>query len=498
MNYKKFESTELKKTTLNKVGPKINTTENKNSKVLETIEKSIEKSGLRDGMTISFHHHLREGDVVFVSVMKAIQKKNIKNLTIAPSSLTNTMNDIVIECIQDGTVSNITSSGMRGKLGEFISNGGMKKPVVLRSHGNRPRAIESGELMIDVAFLAVPTTDDYGNANGVNGNTVFGSLGYAKLDAQYANQVVLLTDNIVPYPNVPISIPQTQVDYIVKVDSIGDSNKIGEGATRFTKDPKELKIAENVKNVIIHSELFQNSFSFQTGTGGAALAVTRYLKEEMINNNIKASFCLGGITQPIVELLEEGLVEKVLDVQDFDKSAAEGMRRNINQQEIDASFYANPHNKGAVVDKLDIVVLSALEIDTDFNVNVMTGSDGVLRGAIGGHQDAAMAKLTIISAPLTRGRIPTVVNKVGTIVTPGESIDVLVTEIGIAVNPLRKDLLHILKDIPALNIFSIEELQKRAEKIVGKPEKLEFTDRIVAYVEYRDGSLIDEVRKIKN
>jgi citrate lyase subunit alpha/citrate CoA-transferase len=56
-------------------------------------------------------------------------------------------------------------------------------------------------------------------------------------------------------------------------------------------------------------------------------------------------------------------------------------------------------------------MLSALEIDTDFNVNVMTGSNGVLRGASGGHSAAAGADLTIITAPLVRGRIPCVVEK---------------------------------------------------------------------------------------
>ncbi|MGX7025205.1 citrate lyase subunit alpha [Vagococcus hydrophili] len=498
---KKYETTfstvELPSVEVNRVAPKVTTVTNKMEKVLPTIKEAVEKTGLKDGMTISFHHHLREGDFVFNQVMAVIKEMGIKDLTLAPSSLTNVMNEMVIECIKAGIVSHITSSGMRGSLGEFISRGGMENPVILRSHGNRPRAIESGEIKIDVAFLGVPTTDNYGNANAVYGKSVFGSLGYAKVDAQYADKVVLITDNLVPYPNTPISIPQTQVDYIVEVDAIGNPDKIGAGATRFTKDPKELKIAETVKDVIVNSPYFKEGFSFQTGTGGAALAVTRYLKEEMKAKDIKASFALGGITKPTVELLEEGLVAKVLDVQDFDKGAAEGMAQFENQQEIDASFYAGPHNKGAVVNQLDVVILSALEIDTQFNVNVMTGSDGVLRGAIGGHQDAATAKLTIISAPLVRGRIPTVVKDVTTLITPGSSIDVLVTEIGIAINPLRQDLVDIFKNIKRIPVFTIEELQQRAEKIVGVPEPLQFTNRVVACIEYRDGSLLDVVKEIK-
>lgn len=494
---KEFQSVSLSPQTIQRCAPKVTTVTNQTNKLMHSIKEAIEKSGLKDGMTISFHHHLREGDFVFNQVMAVIREMGIKELTLAPSSLTNTMNEMVIECIKDGTVTHITSSGMRGSLGEFISHGGMDNPVILRSHGNRPRAIESGELKIDVAFLGVPTSDDYGNANATVGKSVFGSLGYAKVDAQYADKVILLTDHLVPYPNTPISIPQTQVDYVVEVEAIGDPNKIGAGATRFTKNPKELKIAEMVKDVIVHSPYFKDGFSFQTGTGGAALAVTRYLASEMEEKQIKASFALGGITKPTVDLLEKGLVEKVLDVQDFDKGAAEGMARLENQQEIDASFYADPSNKGAVVNQLDVAILSALEIDTDFNVNVMTGSDGVLRGAIGGHQDAATAKLTIISAPLVRGRIPTVVNDVTTLITPGKSIDVLVTEVGVAINPQRKDLIAIFERIPQIPVFTIEELQQKAEKIVGIPEPLQFTDRIVAYVEYRDGSILDVVRQVK-
>lgn len=309
--------------------------------------------------------------------------------------------------------------------------------------------------------------------------------------------MVLITDNIKPYPNTPASIKQTQVDYIVQVDEVGNPDKIGSGATRFTKDPKELKIAKTVNDVIVNSEYFKNGFSFQTGSGGAALAVTRFLRTAMIEKNIKAAFALGGITKPTVDLLNEGLVAKVMDVQDFDKGAAESMKDNPYQQEIDASWYADPANKGAMVDKLDVAILSALEIDTKFNVNVMSGSDGIIRGAIGGHQDAAMAKLTIISAPLVRGRIATIVPEVTTVITPGDSIDVIVTEVGIAINPKRQDLMAQLKNVPGLPLYTIEALQEKAAKIVGTPKPLQFTDRVVAVAEYRDGTLIDVIKQVK-
>src|SRR5208337_1090626 len=158
----------------------------------------------------------------------------------------------------------------------------------------------------------------------------------------------------------------------------------------------------------------------------------------------------------------------------------------------------NPASKAAYVDRVDVVVLSALEVDLHFNVNVITGSDGVIRGASGGHCDvAAAANLTVVVAPLVRGRIPTVARRVSTVVTPGESVDVLVTDQGIAVNPHRGEVEKRLRDA-GLPVMSIAELHEKAISLTGEPEPLEFTDRAVAVVRYRDGSVIDVVRQVKN
>ena len=164
---------------------------------------------------------------------------------------------------------------------------------------------------------------------------------------------------------------------------------------------------------------------------------------------------------------------------------------------MSASMYGNPHNKGAVVNKLDIVILGATEIDTDFNVNVTTGSDGAIMGGSGGHSDtAAGAKLTIIVSNLVKARLPIIKDKVTTVTTPGESIDVLVTERGIAINPKNADLIERLKKTN-LPIMTIEELKEVAEKLTGKPKEIESDDKIVAVIEYRDGTVIDVVKKVK-
>lgn len=464
-------------------------------KLLSSIREAIEKTGLKDGMTISFHHHFREGDYVMNMVLEEIANMGIKNISIAPSSIAN-VHEPLIDHIKNGVVTNITSSGLRDKVGAAISSGIMENPVVIRSHGGRARAIAAGDIHIDVAFLGAPSSDAYGNANGTKGKATCGSLGYAMIDAKYADQVVIITDTLMPYPNTPISIPQTDVDYVVVVDAIGDPEGIAKGATRFTKNPKELLIAEYASKVITNSPYYKEGFSFQTGTGGASLAVTRYMREQMIKDGIKASFALGGITNAMVELLQEGLVEKIMDVQDFDHPSAISLDQNSQHYEIDANMYASPLSKGSVINQLDTCVLSALEVDTDFNVNVMTGSDGVIRGASGGHCDTAFAaKMSLVISPLVRGRIPTFVDQVNTVITPGTSVDIIVTEIGIAINPNRQDLIEHFKDLKVPQ-YTVEELKEKAYAIVGQPDPIEYGDKVVALIEYRDGSLIDVVRNV--
>lgn len=247
----------------------------RDTKLLSSIREAIEKTGLKDGMTISFHHHFREGDYVMNMVLEEIAGLGIKNISIAPSSIAN-VHAPLIDHIKNGVVTNITSSGLRDNVGAAISAGIMENPVVIRSHGGRARAIAAGDVHIDVAFLGAPSADAYGNANGTVGKATCGSLGYAMIDAKYADKVVIITDTLVPFPNTPISIPQTDVDYVVEVEAIGDPQGIAKGATRFTKNPKELLIAEYAAKVITNSPYYKEGFSFQTGTGGAALAVSRF------------------------------------------------------------------------------------------------------------------------------------------------------------------------------------------------------------------------------
>lgn len=480
--------------TREKVGVKVSSVKPGEEKVLNSIDEALDKIELRDGITISFHHHLRNGDFVLNNVVYAIAKRGIKDITIAASSIF-PVHEPLVEHMKNGVVTGIVANYISGPVARAISDGCLKKPAVMMTHGGRPRAIESGDLHIDIAFIGAPTADTYGNINGVYGNAACGSLGYAVADAEYADKVIAITDNLVAYPACPIEISQIYVDYVVKVDSIGDPKGIVSGTTRITKDPVGLKIAKMATKVIEASGLVKDGLSFQTGAGGTSLAVAAELKELMKNKGVVGSFAAGGITGYIVDMLKEGLFRNLFDVQCFDLDAVESYRDNPKHQGMSGSMYGNPHNKGAVVNNLDVMILGATEIDTDFNVNVTTGSDGVIMGGSGGHSDtAAGAKLAIVVTNLIKGRLPIIKDRVTTVTTPGESVDVVITERGIAVNQNRKDLIEKLSNTN-LPVMTIEELKELAEKMTGKPEAIETSDEVVAIVEYRDGTVIDVVRK---
>ena len=476
-----------KETKLNSVTPN-------HEKVLKSLEVVLEKVQLRNGMTISFHHHLRNGDKVLNLVVEAIAKTGIKDITLAASSLFPN-NASLIDHIKSGVITKIVTNYMSGPLAQEVSKGILKTPVTMHTHGGRARAIESGDLHIDVAFIAAPTADEYGNISGLYGKSACGALGYAVSDAECADKVVAITDNLVPYPTCPIEISQIYIDYIVRVDSIGDPEGIVSGTTKITKDPVGLKIAKMAKDVMVASGLVKNEMSFQTGAGGISLAVAAELRKHMNEYKIVGSFASGGITGYIVDMFEEGLFRTLFDVQCFDLQAVRSYVSTHKHQRMSASMYGNPDNKGAVVNNLDIVILGATEIDTAFNVNVTTGSDGAIMGGSGGHSDtAAGAKLTIIVTQLMKARLPIIKESVTTITTPGESIDVIVTERGIAVNPKRTDIIEKLKSTN-LPLMTIHELKDIAEKMTGKPKAIVLSDEIVAVIEYRDGSVIDVVRR---
>ena len=469
-------------------------------KMLPSIEEAVKAAGLKDGMTISFHHSFREGDEIVGQVLTAIRALGIRHLRFAPSAVVNIKNPSIVDFVKDGTIDRIEASGIRGELGDAVLEGLMEEPVILRTHGSRPRAIEAGELMIDVAFIGAAAADEYGNATGQIGPNACGSLGYSFVDVSNAAKVIVITDYLVDYPCNPASISQQYVDYVVKVDRIGDPDKIGKGAARMTKNPRDLMIAERAADVMAASRLFKDNFSFQTGAGAISIACTNYLADRMEARGVKASFALGGITAAIVDMYKKGLVRVLECSQCFDAVAARAIAEEPGIVEIDNAVYSNPFSKGSMLDKLNFGVLAALEVDTDFNVNILTGSSGEMMGGLGGGPDvAAGSDISIVCLPVVRGRTPSVTKRVFTCCTPGETVAAVVTEAGVALNPAHKNYRELKEDLEKadMKLVTIQYLQELAESLTGVPAPIETTDRVVCVVEYRDGTVIDVIREIK-
>ena len=466
------------------------------SKLVRSIREAVQLSGLQDGMTVSFHHHLRNGDFVLNMVMEQIADLGIRDLTVNASSLFD-VHAPLLNHIENKVVTGLCADYISAGLGRAISEGIMEKPVQFRTHGGRPKDIATGRTPVDVAFIAAPSADPMGNCSGKYGKSACGSLGYAYADAMYAKKVVVITDNLVSYPLQNWSISESYVDYVVTVDAIGDPKGIVSGTTQITRDPVGLIMASHAAQVIANSGLLKDGFSFQTGAGGASLAAAKFLKDIMLEQNIKGSFGLGGITGYMVDMLQAGCFQNLLDVQCFDLKAVESLRTDPRHQEISAMHYAAPGERSAVVDSLDVVILGATEIDTDFNVNVHTDSNGYIMGGSGGHSDtAAGAKLSMIIAPMFRARLPIVTDHVTCISTPGKDIDVLVTQGGIAVNPAKVELREKLV-AAGLPIVDICELKEKAERITGVPKKITRGDRVVAEVIGREGNLQDRIYSVR-
>jgi citrate lyase subunit alpha/citrate CoA-transferase len=444
------------------------------------LRTALERCGLSDGMVISSHHHLRNGDQVALAALEAAAGIGVKDLMWFPSASFQ-CHAPVIDLMDQGVVHHIEGS-MNGPLGEYCSHGKMRGMGVLRSHGGRWQAIQDGEVEIDIAVIAAPTADAFGNADGSHGPSACGSLGFALADSVYAKHVIVVTDNLVPFPCIPWQIQGNNVDYVVEVDTIGDPSKIVSGTTQITKSPDRLLIAEYVARFIREAGIMRDGFSFQAGAGGIALAFVQFLKGMMQEAGVKARFVRGGSTQYLVELLQEGLTDYILDGQTFDMAGIASIASDPRHVATSPFTSYNYHGKGNFASMVDAAVLGATEVDVNFNANVNTHSDGVLLHGIGGWQNCLYAGCSILAVPSFRDRIPVIVDEVTTMTGPGELIDVIVTERGIAINPRREDL--------------IDQVRGSGLPMGGKPEPASLSDNPVAVIKWTDGTVLDTVWQV--
>ena len=458
------------------------------------LETALRLCGLRDGMVISSHHHLRDGDRVSVAALETAGRMGARDLMWFPSA-SFSVHAPVMDLMDSGVVHHVEGS-LNGVLGDYCSRGRMRGMGVLRSHGGRWQAIQDGEVKIDIAIIAAPSADAFGNATGTMGPSACGSLGFALADSIYAERVIVVTDNLVEFPCVPAQIQGNNVDYVVTVDSIGDPSLIVSGSTEITRSPERLKIAEYTARFLRDAGIMRSGFSFQAGSGGIALAFVDFLRPMMRAQKVTARFVRGGSTRYLVEMLEEGLAEYILDGQQFDLDAVRSIASNPRHIATSPFTSYNFHGKGNYASMVDAAVLGATEVDVNFNANVVTHSNGRLAHGIGGWQNCLAAKCTILALPAVRDRIPVIVDEVTTLAGPGELIDVVVTERGIAINPRRSDLLEAVRG-SNLPIRPIEDLKRDVENLCGgPPTRPRRGDEPVAVVKWVDGSVLDTVWKL--
>jgi len=447
-----------------------------------SIAQAIDRADLRDGAVISFHHHLRNGDDVMRQVLEIVSDKGIRGVTIAPSSLF-PCHASLIPYLENGTVTGIHTAYMTGPLADAVAAGALADPAILTTHGGRARAIESGALKIDAAFVAAPAATPEGDLTGATGPNACGPLGYAMVDAAHA-QTIAITDHLTD--SLPRTcIPAAHVDQLVAVDSIGDNAGIVSGTTGRQPSPDGLRIATLTAQLIAASGLLKDGFSFQTGAGATSLAVADALRPMM--DGITGGFAAGGITGPLVAMHRDGLFRELRDVQAFDLDAVQSYTNDPHHYGMSASEYANPDRNDAFAHQLDVMILGAAQVDTQFNVNVTRSGHGRIIGGSGGHADTAEgAKLAIVTTTTRAGHFPKVVDRLTTLTTPGQTIDAVVTEAGIAIHPNQPDLRAAAQaaGLPLIDLTDIAETNDHT------PE----TGRVVAICQDRRGNQIDTIR----
>ncbi len=468
---------------------------------------------IRDGDTISYPHYYRTGDKGLKLVVDKLREHKKRNIKIYGNAFFDHVDPWLIEAVRDGVVGGVYGNVYKS-LGSNVTKGELLPWVgVGFSHGDRVRKLQTGEVELRVAFGPVPIADQWGNANGLLGKPehLCGPVGLFDADMDYAEYVCLLAGTVSATVVMPTPITMERVDFVVKVDDPGLNSGIGSGTLDMNKarqNPFNAQVGDNITRVIKAAGIVKDDFSFQVGSG-AGLLVLENIRAMLKEMKVRANFSIGGVTSLHVDMLEEGTLYQLMHGQLFEPSARmfESMLNNPRHHEITTAFYASVANKEAAVNMLDLAVLSTLEIDREFNLNTVCAGGRIIGGIGGGQDVAAGADLTIIFMPLATGKdgkgFPKVVDRVYTKTTPGEVIDVVVTEEYAAVNPASrskyKDSILDCGKQHGVKLVTIEELHRKsiekAQEFGTIPTTPEPTGDVVHVIEWRDGTLLDVIRK---
>jgi citrate lyase subunit alpha/citrate CoA-transferase len=470
---------------------------------------------LRDGDAVSFPHYYRTGGDRFLrAVVGELRRRNLKGIRLIGNAYFGEL-DYLVEAVKDDTIAYVYGNPYGGLA--KAAGGGALLPVRIIgcTHGGRQRDIMLGIEPVRLAVFPAPAADLWGNASGVLGKRaeLCGPLGLFDADVRYADYSCVCAGTVFDRFLTQRSISMEHVDFVVPFENVGDGAKIGSGTLDLARimSGDNLKVADRVMTLLGAAGLLRAGVAFQSGSG-ASLAILQRLSDHFAANGLVASFTIGGITQIHVEMLRRGAVELILHGQCFQPTdlVFDSLRNDPGHQEATSSIYANLACKATLTPLLDFALLSCAEIDTDFNVNTVTGYDGRFVGGIGGGPNVGRSKLTIIFTTLAgfskrRGQsYPSIRERVNTVTMPGELVDLVITEEDAVVNPASNSpYLAALKENAGKAGISLISIEALAAKAMAKAKELgplmpepDLTGETVEIVKADDGSILDVVRQV--
>ena len=477
-----------------------------------TLEDAF--SVVRDGDAVSFPHYYRNGGDRFLrAVIGELKRRGLKGIRLIGNAYFGEL-DYLVEAVKDGTIAYLYGNPYGGLAKAAAAGTLLPVRIIGCSHGGRQRDIMLGIEPVRLAVFPAPAADTWGNASGVLGKPEerCGPLGLFDADVRYADYSCVCAGTVFDRFLTHRSLSMEYVDFVVPFEGVGDSAGIGAGTLDLARvmGGENLKVADRVMALLGAAGLLRSGVAFQSGSG-ASLAILQRLSDHFVENNLKASFTIGGITQIHVEMLRRGAVELIMHGQCFQPTdlVFDSLLNDPGHQEVSTSIYASLACKGTLTPLLDFALLSCAEIDTAFNVNTVTGYDGRYVGGIGGGPNVGRSKLTVIFTTLAgfskrRGQAyPSIRERVNTVTMPGELVDVVITEEDAVVNPAsRSPYVAALVDNAGKAGISLISMEELAAKALAKAKELgplmpepDLTGEAVEIVKADDGSILDVVRQ---
>jgi len=117
----------------------------------------------------------------------------------------------------------------------------------------------------------------------------------------------------VPFPCVPWQIQGNNVDFVVQVDSIGDPAKIVSGTTQITRSPT-VSASRRWWRSCCETRNHEERILVPGGSGRNCAGIRRISEtDDEAGWRERARFVRGGSTKFLVELLQQGLTDYILD-----------------------------------------------------------------------------------------------------------------------------------------------------------------------------------------